>query len=242
MARSLPQGREPDKVQDERAFLLGSEPAPFGDGGRKRQRMKRLRSEFSASSPTWASTYAASISIYFARAIGRGEADFVEDPLQDGLQPTGADVLHVGVDLGRDARDRADRAVSELEIDPFGRQERRVLLYQAGLGLDQDPAEVLFGERGEFNANGQPPLEFGQQVRRAGDVECARSDKEDMVGPDGAVLGGTVVPSISGKRSRCTPSRDTSAPPRPSRAQILSISSRNTIPLLSTSPMASRTI
>ena len=52
----------------------------------------------------------------------------------------------------------------------------------------------------------------------------------------------TVVPSISGKRSRWTPSRETSAPPRPSRAQILSISSRKTMPLLSTSATASRTI
>src|SRR5450759_442329 len=45
----------------------------------------------------------------------------------------------------------------------------------------------------------------------------------------------TVVPSIRGSRSRCTPSRETSPPPlRPSRTQILSISSRNTMPLFST--------
>src|SRR5712672_95708 len=44
----------------------------------------------------------------------------------------------------------------------------------------------------------------------------------------------TVVPSISGNRSRCTPSRETSPPLRPSRTQILSISSRNTMPLFST--------
>jgi hypothetical protein len=44
----------------------------------------------------------------------------------------------------------------------------------------------------------------------------------------------TVVPSISGSRSRCTPSRDTSAPMRPSRPAILSISSRNTMPFCST--------
>jgi hypothetical protein len=43
-----------------------------------------------------------------------------------------------------------------------------------------------------------------------------------------ACLVATVVPSIRGSRSRCTPSRETSAPERPSRAQILSISSRKT--------------
>ena len=50
----------------------------------------------------------------------------------------------------------------------------------------------------------------------------------------GPCLVATVVPSISGSRSRCTPSRDTSAPMRPSRAQILSISSRKTMPFFST--------
>ena len=51
----------------------------------------------------------------------------------------------------------------------------------------------------------------------------------------------TVVPSISGSRSRCTPSRLTSAPKRSERAQILSISSRNTMPFCSTLSIASRT-
>ena len=52
----------------------------------------------------------------------------------------------------------------------------------------------------------------------------------------------TVVPSISGSRSRCTPSRLTSAPPRCSlRPQILSISSRKTMPFCSTAAIASRT-
>src|ERR1700712_2537567 len=51
----------------------------------------------------------------------------------------------------------------------------------------------------------------------------------------------TVVPSISGSRSRCTPSRETSPPVRPSRTQILSISSRNTMPLFSTALIASCT-
>src|SRR3569833_2460178 len=44
----------------------------------------------------------------------------------------------------------------------------------------------------------------------------------------------TVLPSTSGKRSRCTPSRDTSGPPCSPRLTILSISSRNTMPFCST--------
>ena len=60
----------------------------------------------------------------------------------------------------------------------------------------------------------------------------------------GPCLVETVVPSISGSRSRCTPSRETSPPMRPTseREQILSISSRNTMPLFSTALIASPTM
>ncbi len=51
----------------------------------------------------------------------------------------------------------------------------------------------------------------------------------------------TVVPSINGSRSRCTPSRLTSAPCRSERAVILSISSRKTMPSFSTAFSASYT-
>ena len=56
----------------------------------------------------------------------------------------------------------------------------------------------------------------------------------------GPYLVETVVPSISGNRSRCTPSRDTSAPTRSDREATLSISSMNTMPVSSASCTASR--
>ena len=43
----------------------------------------------------------------------------------------------------------------------------------------------------------------------------------------------TVVPSINGNKSRCTPSRETSPPTRSVLPEILSISSKKTIPLFS---------
>ena len=51
----------------------------------------------------------------------------------------------------------------------------------------------------------------------------------------------TVVPSTRGRRSRCTPSRETSGPAPRSRPAILSISSRKTMAFDSTRAMASRT-
>ena len=50
----------------------------------------------------------------------------------------------------------------------------------------------------------------------------------------------TVQPSISGSRSRCTPSRETSAPWYSERRATLSISSRNTMPFCSTASSARR--
>ncbi len=50
----------------------------------------------------------------------------------------------------------------------------------------------------------------------------------------------TVVPSTMGRRSRCTPSRETSGPWTLSRPAILSISSRNTMPADSARSTASR--
>ncbi len=74
-------------------------------------------------------------------------------------------------------------------------------------------------------------LQFRQQVGRLGDMERARGDEQDVVGLHRTVLcrdRGAL--DLSGNRSRCTPSRDTSPPTRQSHARvILSISSRKTM-------------
>ena len=67
--------------------------------------------------------------------------------------------------------------------------QRDVLLDQARFRLGQDAAEILAGQRAQFDADRQAALQFGQQVGRLGDVERARCDEQDMVGLDGAVLG-----------------------------------------------------
>jgi hypothetical protein len=58
----------------------------------------------------------------------------------------------------------------------------------------------------------------------------------------GPYLVATVAPSISGKRSRCTPSREMSALARSALRAILSISSRKTMPSFCARSTASRPI
>jgi len=68
-------------------------------------------------------------------------------------------------------------------------------------------------------------LEFGHEVAGLGGMERAGGDEQDVVGADRAVLGVTVEPSTMGRRSRCTPPRETSGPDLDSAPAILSISS-----------------
>ena len=77
----------------------------------------------------------------------------------------------------------------ELERHAFGREQQRVLLDEAGVGLGQDRLEVVDRQRPELDADRKAPLQLGDQVARLGEVEGARGDEQDVVGLDHAVLG-----------------------------------------------------
>ena len=83
-----------------------------------------------------------------ARPVGGGEGDLVEDALHHRLQPPCADILDRRVHLHRDAGDRVDRIVGEVERQPLGRHQRLVLLDEARLGLRQDAAEIVLASAG----------------------------------------------------------------------------------------------
>ena len=60
---------------------------------------------------------------------------------------------------------------------------------QRVVGLSQDPDEIRFRERAEFDADGQSALEFGLKIRWFGHVERARRDEEDVVCLHRSMLG-----------------------------------------------------
>src|SRR5512143_3556437 len=86
------------------------------------------------------------------------------------------------------ARDLADRVVSELERDVLRREEGVVLLQERILRLGQDADEVLLRERVELDADREPALELGDQVRRLRDMERARRDEKHVVRLNEAVF------------------------------------------------------
>ena len=61
---------------------------------------------------------------------------------------------------------------------------------QAGIGVGEDAAEVVFGQAFQLDPDGQAALQFGQQVAGLGDVESAGCDEQHMVRLHRAVFGG----------------------------------------------------
>ena len=106
------------------------------------------------------------------------------------MQPARADILNRRVDLLGEERDLVDRLGLKLQVDPFGRKQRPVLFHQARFRLGQDAAQIGAVERLQFDPDRQPALQLGQQVGGLRQMEGARGDKEDVVGLDGAMLGG----------------------------------------------------
>ncbi len=56
-------------------------------------------------------------------------------------------------------------------------------------GLVEDADEIILGQIGQLNADGESALQFGHQIARLAAVERAGGDEEDVIGFDRAVLG-----------------------------------------------------
>ena len=87
--------------------------------------------------------------------------------------------------------------------------------HQRVLGLLEYANEITPVQGVQFHADGEPTLQLGQKVRWFGDVERSRRNEQDMVRFHGPILGLYGGALHDGSRSLCTPSRETSGPPRP---------------------------
>ncbi len=71
----------------------------------------------------------------------------------------------------------------------LGFHQRFVLLGQGVFRLPKDANKVLTGQRLQLDPDRKPALKFGNEIGRLGDVKRARSDEQDVIGADRAVLG-----------------------------------------------------
>src|SRR5262245_8054014 len=104
----------------------------------------------------------------FVGQVRRVEADLLDYPFQDRVQPAGADVLRGAVDLERHIRQRLDAVRGECQPDALCRQQLRVLLRQGVLRLGQDAEEVVALQVGQFDADRKSSLKLRHQIGRLG--------------------------------------------------------------------------
>ncbi len=125
----------------------------------------------------------------FSVAVRGIEAEVFEDAFEDGVQPAGADVLGRSIHLEGQVGHGFDGGVGEFERDPLGAEQGLVLPEQRGSRLAEDAGEVVAGQVVHLDADREPALELGHQVRGLGAVERTGGDEQDVVGLDRPVLG-----------------------------------------------------
>ena len=108
-----------------------------------------------------------------AMTIGGREGNLVEHALHHGLQSPRADILHRGIDGDRDIGERVDGAVGDIQRHALGMHQRNILLDQGSLWFGQDTAHIVAGQRFQFDADRQAPLQLRNQIRRLGDMKRA---------------------------------------------------------------------
>jgi len=69
--------------------------------------------------------------------VWRFEGNLVEHFFENGVKATGAYVFRLLVHVGGEARDCGDRVFGDVELDPFGLQQRDILLDKRILRLGQ---------------------------------------------------------------------------------------------------------
>src|SRR5271165_35201 len=114
--------------------------------------------------------------------VGGLEADDVEHLLHDSVQAPRADVFGAFVYAESEMRDLLQRLGSELQLHALCIQQRDVLLGERGLRFAEYLDEVLHRQRLQLHANGETPLQFGDQVAGLGNVERAGGDEQDVIG------------------------------------------------------------
>src|SRR5271165_6490376 len=114
--------------------------------------------------------------------VGGLEADDVEHFLHNRVQAPRADVLRAFIHAEGEVRHLLQRLGSELQLHALSVEQRDVLLGKRRLWLAEDLDEVLDGQRLQLHANGEAPLQLGNQVAGLRNMEGASGDEENVIG------------------------------------------------------------
>ncbi len=111
-----------------------------------------------------------------------------QQPLHNRMQTPRADVLSAFVNFESNLSETTNTVIAELEIQAFSRHKRRILLREGRIRLGQNANKVIRRQWQQLNANGQSSLQFGNQIRRLGELKCTGRDKKNMVCADHSIF------------------------------------------------------
>ncbi len=121
------------------------------------------------------------------------------------MEPARPDIFHVVVDLTGHFSDCRNRLFLENQINPLRCQKGFILGNQGVFRFQKDTNKVFHGQGIQFHPNWKSPLKLRKQIRRFADIECPRSNKEDMVCLDHTVFGGHRRPFYNGQQISLNP-------------------------------------
>ena len=97
-------------------------------------------------------------------AVRGGKAQFLKNPLQNGIEPPRAYVFDTGIHLCRDPCQCTNAFGGEGHTDLLCRHQGRILPGQGIVRFTQDPHKIALGQRLQFYPDWKPPLQFRQEV------------------------------------------------------------------------------
>ena len=122
------------------------------------------------------------------------------------MQPPRPDILDRGVDLlGQQRESRRSRLRRNRGSTPSVASNAWYCLIRLASGLGQDAPEVAAVERLQFDPDRQSPCNSGKRSEGLAWWKAPEAMNRMWSVLTAPCLVATVVPSISGKRSRCTP-------------------------------------
>ena len=102
----------------------------------------------------------------FSVMSGASKLMIVEHLLHDGVQAARADVLGPFIHLEGEVRHFLERFRSELQLQSFSIEQRRVLLGQRRLRLGENLDEVFDRQRLQFDADRKAALQLRNEIAR----------------------------------------------------------------------------
>src|SRR5262249_27829108 len=109
--------------------------------------------------------------------------------LENRVKAASADVFGGLIHPSCKIRDLLKRLLVELQLSPFGVQQRLILFDQRVLRLLQNANEVFLAERLELHTNREAPLQLWNQIARLGDVKRSRGDEQDVIRANESIAG-----------------------------------------------------